>query len=145
MKKNATMANENDGVIVFGFGPRRAINNKISLCQVDIQVCCIPLPDSRSNPDHLDPVFTPKNPKKCGINNKRGIENGFLDIHPKFPQMFTTHFGEWPHHCMIFDAKSTLLKGGASLIAPGVILTAAHKVWLVSSFFLHLIVQEHDL
>ena len=44
----------------------------------------------------------------------------------------STQHGEWPHACLLFDMSPTvpggLFIGGASLIAPGVIITAAHKV-----------------
>ena len=44
----------------------------------------------------------------------------------------STQHGEWPHACLLFDTSSEvsggLFIGGASLIAPGVIITAAHKV-----------------
>ena len=44
---------------------------------------------------------------------------------------FSTHFGEWPHSCLLLDTsknKQGDFVGGATLIAPGVIITAAHKV-----------------
>ena len=44
---------------------------------------------------------------------------------------FATQFGEWPHVCMIMKkntAGSDAFLGGASLIAPGIVVTAAHKV-----------------
>ena len=44
---------------------------------------------------------------------------------------FSTHAGEWPHSCLLFDTSSIsqgIFIGGATLIAPGVIITAAHKV-----------------
>ena len=43
----------------------------------------------------------------------------------------STQHGEWPHACLLFDTSEVaggLFIGGASLIAPGVIITAAHKV-----------------
>ena len=44
----------------------------------------------------------------------------------------STQHGEWPHACLLFDTSPEvaggLFIGGASLIAPGVIITAAHKV-----------------
>merc|ERR1712156_811651 len=36
----------------------------------------------------------------------------------------STQEGEWPHACLIFNEGAAI--GGASLIAPGVLLTAAH-------------------
>ena len=110
----------------FGFGPRR-INNEINLCDVDIEICCKPLPDRPKKPDNTNPVITSRTPKKCGKHNNEGIGFGRLDVFPKNPEHFTTHFGEWPHHCIIFDSNT--YRGGATLISPGVILTAAHKIW----------------
>ena len=42
----------------------------------------------------------------------------------------STQFGEWPHMCIILsqDYLGDLYVGGASLIAPGILLTAAHVV-----------------
>ena len=99
------------------------INNEISLCDVDIKVCCKPLPDN------TEPVLTSRTPKKCGIHNKEGIANGAFDVFAKNPEKFTTRFGEWPHHCIVFDSKT--YRAGATMIAPGIILTAAHKIWYV--------------
>ena len=36
----------------------------------------------------------------------------------------STQEGEWPHACLVFNEGATI--GGASLIAPGVLLAAAH-------------------
>ena len=126
MKKSST-SSEDEEVTDFGFGPRKTINNDISLCDVDIQVCCKPLPDMPKQRDNTESVFTSEAPKKCGVHNKEGIGFGRLDVFAKNPEKFTTHFGEWPHHCIIF--QSGIYRGGASMIAPGVILTAAHKIW----------------
>ena len=43
----------------------------------------------------------------------------------------STQHGEWPHACLIMDTSiisTGQFIGGASLISPGVIITAAHKV-----------------
>ena len=43
----------------------------------------------------------------------------------------STQHGEWPHACLILDTSTIEIGkfvGGASIIAPGVILTSAHKV-----------------
>ena len=79
-----------------------------------------------------DPDFIPPPPPKqvhkprCGVRNVDGIGAriaGFKDGQ--------TQFGEWPHMCAILldnVASSNLYVAGGSLIAPGVILTAAHSV-----------------
>ena len=48
-------------------------------------------------------------------------------------QNFSTNFGEWPYSCFLYDPtkdenSSDWYIGGATLIAPGVVLTTAHKV-----------------
>ena len=46
----------------------------------------------------------------------------------------SAQFGEWPHMCAIIHLskvegeKSKVYKGGASLIAPGIVFTAAHII-----------------
>ena len=37
-----------------------------------------------------------------------------------------TQGGKWPHICIMYNVNSYL--GGATLIAPGVLVTAAHEV-----------------
>ena len=44
---------------------------------------------------------------------------------------FSTQFGEWPHVCMLMKKNAIgadAFLGGASLIASGIVVTAAHKV-----------------
>ena len=48
-------------------------------------------------------------------------------------QNFSTNFGEWPYSCFLYDPTKEentpdWYIGGATLLAPAVILTAAHKV-----------------
>ena len=48
-----------------------------------------------------------------------------------FVLISSTQHGEWPHACLILDTSTIKIGkfvGGASIIAPGVILTSAHKV-----------------
>ena len=60
---------------------------------------------------------------KCGEHNDRGLQNFgiFLPIAGR-----STQEGEWPHMCLIFENSKVI--GGASLIAPKVLVTAAHIV-----------------
>ena len=55
----------------------------------------------------------------CGIHNSEGLamakQTGKL-----------TQGGKWPHICIMYNVNSYL--GGATLIAPGVLVTAAHEV-----------------
>ena len=39
-----------------------------------------------------------------------------------------TTFGEWPNTCLIFEFGTDTVIGGASLITPNSLLTAAHKI-----------------
>ena len=60
---------------------------------------------------------------ECGLHNENGItQNGVTLSNPKV----SSQEGEWPHACLIFH-KGTFI-GGASLIAPKVLVTAAHKL-----------------
>ncbi len=85
----------------------------------------------------------------CGRHNKNGV--GI-----KVEGAKTTQFGEWPHMCLVFkeggagdaggfvSAQNTFVCG-ASLIAPGMVLTAAHCVESVlpicGAFLYHLLEQ----
>ena len=67
---------------------------------------------------------------KCGQHNSQGVG---LRISNPFYGKGATQFGEWPHACIVYkktpqgrDAGEFL--GGASLIAPGIVATATHKV-----------------
>ena len=70
----------------------------------------------------------------CGQHNKFGLQYGGVPV--RFNQAngkpVTSQEGEWPHTCLILKVDeqglSKELVGGASLIAPKVIITAAHKV-----------------
>ena len=71
---------------------------------------------------------------ECGKHNRFGLKRGGIQI--SFTQSngkpVTSQEGEWPHTCLILmtdqDGVRKRLVGGASLIAPKVIITAAHIV-----------------
>merc|ERR1712211_23345 len=110
-----------------GFG---ALTPEDSKCPGFLDVCC------------KDPYFIPPPPPpivkyapKCGRRNQAGLGariQGFTESE--------SQFGEWPHMCAVLHAKPVeqepgysgepetvnLYQCGGSLIAPGVILTAAH-------------------
>jgi secreted trypsin-like serine protease len=69
--------------------------------------------------------------QRCGRHNSGGIGVRIQNL-DKFSG--STQFGEWPHMCAILKKSQVggrevnLYVGGASLIAPGILLTAAHVV-----------------
>ena len=88
----------------FGFGIRNSQTSQI--CPNYGQACCKPKP-------------------KCGLRNP-GL--GYI-------QSYSTKEGEWPHMCILIDTSARGTKylpgkvvGGASLIAPGIVVTAVHKI-----------------
>merc|ERR1712226_1277994 len=116
------------------------IDHNISLCLGDDEICCSParrIPIEPINTDQNqipDPkVIKPEPYKpKCGQHNEDGI--GVRISNPQDME-FATQFGEWPHVCMIMKkntAGTDAFLGGASLIAPGIVVTAAHKVNAIS-------------
>ena len=58
---------------------------------------------------------------KCGEHNENGLRIGGIFM-PN--QDLPTQEGEWPHVCLIFENRKII--GSASLIAPKVLVTAAH-------------------
>merc|ERR1711962_1437718 len=125
---NGTIITDGAGLIDIrnGFG---SLTPEDSKCPGFLDVCC------------KDPDFIPPPPPKikyapkCGRRNQNGLGvriQGFTESE--------SQFGEWPHMCAILHEKPIEQEGGyggepqtvnlyqcgGSLIAPGVILTAAH-------------------
>ena len=117
------------------------IDHNISLCLGDDEICCSPArriidregpinvgsqtPLPKVKPQVI--VSEPYKPK-CGQHNIDGV--GVRISNPQDME-FATQFGEWPHVCMIMRKNTAGIDaflGGASLIAPGIVVTAAHKV-----------------
>jgi len=79
-----------------------------------------------------DPITGPEPYTQCGTRNRHGLKRGGVSV--SFTQSdgkpVTSQEGEWPHTCLILeiekDGVGERLVGGASLIAPKVIVTAAH-------------------
>merc|ERR1712033_24696 len=127
---NGTIITDGAGLIDIrnGFGSLAPEDSK---CPGFLDVCC------------KDPDFIPPPPPKikyaprCGRRNQNGLGvriQGFTESE--------SQFGEWPHMCAVLHEKPLEQEGGysgepqtvnlyqcgGSLIAPGVILTAAHCV-----------------
>ena len=128
---NGTIITDGAGLIDIrnGFG---SLTPEDSKCPGFLDVCC-------RDPDFVPPPPPPivKYQSKCGRRNINGLAvriQGFTESE--------TQFGEWPHMCAVLHAKLVeqedgfsgepetinLYQCGGSLIAPGVILTAAHCV-----------------
>merc|ERR1712107_692353 len=128
---NGTIITDGAGLIDIrgGFGELHPEDSK---CPGFLDVCC-------KDPDFIPPPPPPivKYAPKCGRRNQAGLGariQGFTESE--------SQFGEWPHMCAVLHAKPVeqepsysgepetvnLYQCGGSLIAPGVILTAAHCV-----------------
>merc|ERR1712168_34494 len=128
---NGTIITDGAGLIDIrnGFG---ALAPEDSKCPGFLDVCCKD-PDFIPPPIDITKVYTPK----CGRRNNNGLGvriQGFTESE--------SQFGEWPHMCAILHSTPleeeagyagepetvNLYQCGGSLIAPGVVLTAAHCV-----------------
>ena len=101
------------------------LDAEANLCPVDNQVCCTP---------------QDKNPKYCGTKaqyvprcGQHNIDGNGLRISNLIEGKEATQFGEWPHACVLYEKTpfgrdSAQFLGGASLIAPGIVVTATHKL-----------------
>jgi len=130
--QNGSIITDGAGLIDIrnGFG---ALSPEDSKCPGFLDVCC-------KDPDFIAAPPAPKEAyrPKCGRRNVDGLGvriQGFKESE--------SQFGEWPHMCAILHKKTlepaagytdqdletvNLYQCGGSLIAPGVILTAAHCV-----------------
>lgn len=104
------------------FGNFIEIDYTNSKCEHSLEVCC-------RHPDFSGEPVRPK-PKpyssRCGNHNINGIGVRIQN----YPEEASTEFGEWPHMCAVLEVKNgrNLYVSGASLIAPDLVLTAAHSV-----------------
>lgn len=106
---------------------------ELSKCPGATEVCCKDPDFTIKTNEHikkgLDPVPPPPYTPQCGRRNINGLGaniHGFTESE--------SQFGEWPHMCAILQSSDgqpeidPSYKCGGSLIAPGVVLTAAHCV-----------------
>jgi len=127
---NGTIITDGGGLIDIrnGFG---ILSPEDSKCPGFLDVCC-------KDPDFVPPPPPPvvKHVPKCGQRHQNG-----LGVRIQGFQEHESQFGEWPHMCAILAVEPVLeepgyaggepqtvnlYQCGGSLIAPGVILTAAH-------------------
>ena len=127
---NGTIITDGGGLIDIrnGFG---ILSPEDSKCPGFLDVCC-------KDPDFVPPPPPPvvKHVPKCGQRHQNG-----LGVRIQGFQEHESQFGEWPHMCAILSEESVveepghaggeaqtvnLYQCGGSLIAPWVILTAAH-------------------
>jgi secreted trypsin-like serine protease len=111
-----------------------------SKCESYLEVCCrdenfsgVPLPKKPVTTTTTTTTEAPKTVaplQQCGSRNTGGV-----DVRIQNDQYTgSTQFGEWPHMCAVLRKGElggndvNLYACGASLIAPGVVLTAAHCV-----------------
>lgn len=108
------------------FGLEIELDPDNSKCKGDLEVCCR-LPEAYGEP--LKPKVLPYT-SKCGTRNENGI--GVRITNDQYKAK--TQFGEFPFMCAVLEEqvingqKKNLFVAGASLIAPGVAMTAAHSV-----------------
>merc|ERR1711930_7181 len=126
---NGTIITDGGGLIDIrnGFG---ILSPEDSKCPGFLDVCCL-------DPDFIPPPPPPivKHVPKCGQRHENGLGvriQGFNE--------YESQFGEWPHMCAVLAEEpvaqdpgyagepqtANLYQCGGSLIAPGVIVTAAH-------------------
>jgi len=94
-------------------------------------------PKPKNMADTLDDLFgtntDPPPPEKytnCGVHNRAGLKRGGVSVSFEHSngKPVTSQEGEWPHTCLILESESERLVGGASLIAPKIVVTAAHII-----------------
>jgi len=120
---NGSIITDGGGLIDIrnGFGALDAEDGK---CPGFLDVCC-------KDPDFVPPPTPVKQYKrKCGQRNINGLGARIQGFKEGESQL-----GEWPHMCAVLkdtsigdSASVNIYQCGGSLIAPGVVLTAAHCV-----------------
>ena len=108
------------------------LDAQANLCEVDNEVCCTKKKQQPPIVNRAKPYYP-----KCGQRNILG--SGVRVINPCNGKE-TTQFGEWPHACIVYKKTpgkrdSIEFLGGASLIAPGMVITASHKLMDLSNTF----------
>ena len=108
------------------------LDAQANLCNVDNVVCCTRKMTNVSQEVPMQ-MGNPRNkpyPNKCGQRHALGYG---VRISNPLNGKEATQFGEWPHACILYKKTpgkrdSLEFLGGASLIAPGILITATHKL-----------------
>ena len=108
------------------------LDAQANLCNVDNVVCCTRKMTNVSQEEPMrmgNPIKKPY-AHKCGQHHALAHS---LRISNPLNGKEATEFGEWPHACILYKKKSGKqgsleFLGGASLIAPGIVVTATHKL-----------------
>ena len=115
------------------------LDAKSNLCNVDNEVCCTRKMTNVSQEEPMRMGNPSKKPylPKCGQHHALGHS---LRISHPLNGKEATQFGEWPHACILYKKTpgkrdSMEFLGGASLIAPGILITATHKLLDFSDTF----------
>jgi len=104
------------------------VDHLYSLCEGDDEICCEPEKQIKEKEKPIVVLKKKKDQPQCGRHNVNGL--GVRVLGPQDDE-YATHFGEWPHVCILMKINSVgkdEFIGGASLISPGIVITAAHKV-----------------
>lgn len=108
------------------------IDPPMSMCMGDLEVCCreedvrdAPVTPVDSMRTDLDNNLTVRYQPSCGRHNVDGVGIRIAEAE-------STQFAEWPHMCLLFSGPATTsfntFQCGASLIAPSLVVTAAHCI-----------------
>ena len=107
------------------------LDAQANLCNVDNVVCC-----TRKMMNVHQVQMNMGNPRNKPYRNKCGQRHALgygVRISNPLNGKESTQFGEWPHACILYKKKSEKqgsleFLGGASLIAPGIVVTTTHKL-----------------
>merc|ERR1719410_900207 len=116
-----------DGAGLMDVRSKRSVRAEDGKCPGLQDVCCLEDPDLVPPPAPL--IIKKEYQPKCGRRNVHGV--GSKSRTPKSELDTEAEFGEWPHMCMVLhdpEPNANNYLCGASLIAPGALLTSANCV-----------------